>query len=82
MGRVVALLDDDGLPVEALPSGSLGYVVTDQTPFYGASGGQCGDTGLLTAPAGSAKVLDTLKPSADLTVHHIEVDGGTLLSDQ
>ena len=82
VGRVVALLDDDGLPVEALPSGSLGYVVTDQTPFYGASGGQCGDTGLLTAPAGSAKVLDTLKPSADLTVHHIEVDGGTLLSDQ
>ena len=76
VGRVVALLDDDGLPVEALPSGSLGYVVTDQTPFYGASGGQCGDTGLLTAPAGSAKVLDTLKPSADLTVHHIEVDGG------
>ena len=70
------------MPVEALPSGSLGYVVTDQTPFYGASGGQCGDTGLLTAPAGSAKVLDTLKPSADLTVHHIEVDGGTLLSDQ
>ena len=82
VGRVVALLDGDGLPVEALPSGSLGYVVTDQTPFYGASGGQCGDTGLLTAPAGSAKVLDTLKPSADLTVHHIEVDGGTLLSDQ
>ena len=82
VGRVVALLDDDGLPVEALPSGSLGYVVTDQTPFYGASGGQCGDTGLLTAPAGSAKVFDTLKPSADLTVHHIEVDGGTLLSDQ
>ena len=30
VGRVVALLDDDGLPVEALPSGSLGYVVTDQ----------------------------------------------------
>ena len=81
-GRLTALLDEDGLPVEALVAGQKGYAVADRTPFYGASGGQCGDTGLLAAPAGTAKVLDALKPSVDLTVHHIEVDGGTLLPDQ
>ena len=82
VGRVVALLDEDGLPVDALADGAKGYVVTDRTPFYGASGGQCADTGILAAPAGTAKVLDALKPSADLTVHHIAVDNGTLLPDQ
>ncbi len=81
-GRVVALLDEDALPVEALANGKKGYVVTDRTPFYGASGGQSGDTGTLVAPTGSAQVLDTLKPSADLTVHQILVDEGTLLADQ
>ena len=40
--RVVALLDEDALPVDALPSGSRGYVVTGRTPFYGASGGHSG----------------------------------------
>ena len=82
VGRVVALLDEDALPVEALTKGSRGYVVTDRTPFYGASGGQCGDTGMLSAPAGTARVTDTLKPSADLTVQQILVDSGTLLPDQ
>ncbi len=82
VGRVVALLDEDGLPVEALTKNAKGYLVSDRTPFYGASGGQCGDTGSISAPAGSAKVLDTLKPSADLTAHLIMVDDGTVLPDQ
>ena len=82
VGRVVALLDEDGLPVDALADGAKGYVVTDRTPFYGASGGQCADTGILAAPAGTAKVLDALKASVDLTVHHPAVDNGTLLPDQ
>ncbi|MEG2140937.1 MAG: alanine--tRNA ligase, partial [Bilophila sp.] len=82
-GRVVALLDADAVPVEsALTKGDKGYIVTSRTPFYGASGGQAGDTGLLTAPAGTAEVLDTMKPAPDLTVHHILVTDGTLLPDQ
>ncbi len=81
-GRIVALLDDDALPVEDLAKGQRGYVVTDRTPFYGASGGQCGDVGDLVAPAGKADVIDTLKPSADLTIQYIEVQEGNVLSDQ
>lgn len=81
-GRIVALLDADGLPVDVLPKGQRGYLIADRTPFYGASGGQCGDVGLVTAPAGQAEVLDTLKPAADLTAHHIEVIEGEVLADQ
>ncbi|MCH5278087.1 MAG: alanine--tRNA ligase [Desulfovibrionaceae bacterium] len=80
--RVVALLDADALPVDRLAAGDTGFVVTGRTPFYGASGGQTGDTGLLEAPAGRAEVVDTLKPSPDLIVHQIKVTEGGILPDQ
>ena len=80
--RVVALLDADALPADSLSAGAEGYVVTERTPFYGASGGQTGDTGRIEAPAGKAEVLDSLKPSADLTVLKIRVNEGELLPDQ
>ena len=84
VGRIVALLDEDALPLEAdgLSAGSKGYLVTDRTPFYGASGGQAGDTGVIAAPHGAAQVTDTLKASADLVVHEILVDSGSILPDQ
>lgn len=84
-GRIVALLDEHALPMEAgssLAAGSKGYLVSDRTPFYGASGGQTGDTGTITAPTGVARVTDTLKPAPDLTVHAIAVESGELLPDQ
>jgi len=85
-GRIVALLDADAAPADALPEGAEGYVVTDRTPFYGASGGQEGDTGTMSVlsaeEAGRAVVLDTMKPSVDLVVHHIRVEKGRLLPDQ
>lgn len=84
-GRIVALLDEHALPMEAgssLAAGSKGYLVSDRTPFYGASGGQTGDTGTITAPTGVARVTDTLKPAPDLIVHAIAVESGELLPDQ
>lgn len=80
--RVVALLDADALPVDRLGAGETGFVVTGGTPFYGASGGQTGDTGGLEAPAGKAEVTDTLKPVPDLIVHQVKITEGELLSDQ
>ncbi len=81
-GRIAALLDDDALPADVLDAGCTGYLVTHRTPFYGAAGGQIGDTGSVKAPTGEARVLDTLKPSPELLVHRIEVTEGSLLPDQ
>ena len=80
--RIVALLDEDGLPAPGLPAGSSGYLVAGRTPFYGESGGQMGDLGILATPAGTARVTNTLKPAAELTVHCVSVESGSLLADQ
>ncbi len=80
--RAAALLDADALPAACLKAGDTGYVVTGQTPFYGASGGQCADTGRCCSPTGKARVVDVLKPMPTLTVHLVQVDEGELLADQ
>ncbi|MDD6087734.1 MAG: alanine--tRNA ligase [Desulfovibrionaceae bacterium] len=81
-GRTVSLLDADALPVEKLVQGEKGFIVTDRMPFYGAGGGQIGDRGTVTAPAGRAAVIDTLKPLPALSVAQIEVTEGELYEDQ
>jgi alanyl-tRNA synthetase len=79
--RIIALVTETGDRVEKLASGGKGYVVTGKTPFYGASGGQTGDTGEITTPTGNALVTDTLKPSPALTVMAVTVAKGELFLD-
>jgi alanyl-tRNA synthetase len=76
-GVVTALLSADA-EIQALPTGSRGRVVVNQTPFYGESGGQVGDTGKISGPGFSARVVDTEKKLGDVFVHHVEVEEGTL----
>src|SRR5690606_14181231 len=58
-GAVVALVRD-GTGVEALAAGEEGFVIVNQTPFYGESGGQVGDTGTMEGEDGArVAVLDT-----------------------
>jgi len=54
-------------------------ILLNQTPFYAESGGQVGDTGLITDQAGLRVVItDTQKKLGDLFVHHGRVESGEL----
>ncbi|MFT7293681.1 MAG: alanyl-tRNA synthetase, partial [Pseudohongiellaceae bacterium] len=52
-------------------------VLLNNSPFYGESGGQVGDTGWLTFAGGTAEVIDTQKQS-DVLVHRVVVKEGEL----
>src|ERR1700709_2730666 len=75
---VVAALVKDGTDVESLKAGDSGAIVLNQTPFYAESGGQVGDTGLLTGEGVRFRVTDTQKKAGDLFVHVGTVEQGTL----
>jgi len=68
-GKIVALIKD-GERVEKLSAGEEGMVVANQTPFYGESGGQVGDTGgLFTSEGAEFTISDTQKKLGDLIIH-------------
>jgi alanyl-tRNA synthetase len=75
---VVAALVRDGKEVAALKKGESGAVVLNQTPFYGESGGQVGDIGVMRGEGVRFKVTDTQKHAGDLFVHTGTVEEGTL----
>jgi alanyl-tRNA synthetase len=75
---VVTALVRDGQEVAELRAGESGAVVLNQTPFYGESGGQVGDTGTLSADGLLARVTDTQKKAGDVLVHAVTVEQGTL----
>ncbi len=64
---VVAALVHDGKEVDALKKGETGAVVLNQTPFYGESGGQVGDTGVMTGEGVRFRVTDTQKKAGDVS---------------
>ncbi len=74
---VVTALVKGGRMVDALATGEEGYVVLNQTPFYGESGGQVGDTGVLSGEGAAATVLDTVKHNG-VFGHKVKVTEGTL----
>jgi alanyl-tRNA synthetase len=75
---VVAALVKDGKEADGLKAGESGAIVLNQTPFYGESGGQVGDTGILTGDGVRVRVTDTQKKAGDLFVHLGTVEQGTL----
>ena len=75
---VVAALVKDGKEVDSLKAGESGAIVLNQTPFYAESGGQVGDTGVMTGEGVKFRVTDTQKKAGDLFVHLGTVEQGTL----
>jgi alanyl-tRNA synthetase len=77
-GTVVALVKD-GAEVESVAAGDEVLILTNQTPFYGESGGQTGDVGSISTPEGlQVNVTDTSKPLGRLHAHHAKVTSGTI----
>ncbi|MBV8399441.1 MAG: alanine--tRNA ligase, partial [Acetobacteraceae bacterium] len=67
----------NGAPTDGAPAGTEAAVVLNQTPFYAESGGQVGDTGVITGPEGvRIAIRDTQKKLGDLTVHLGRVEAG------
>jgi alanyl-tRNA synthetase len=76
---LVLTLVRDGAAVGALATGEQGAIIVNQTPFYGESGGQSGDTGVIkTADGAVFRVTDTLKRVGDLFVHLGVVESGAV----
>ncbi|GAD58557.1 alanine--tRNA ligase [Brevundimonas sp. BAL450] len=80
-GEVLAILKD-GQAVDAAGPGETVQVLFDRTAFYGESGGQAGDHGIIEWPGGEARVTDVKKQAGDLHVHDVEIVSGGLAIGQ
>lgn len=64
-----------------VPSATIGQtiaLVVKETPFYGETGGQVGDTGKATGPHGTLTITDTKRPLSGLWVHYGTVSEGII----
>ena len=68
----------DGASVTSAGAGDKVEIITNQTCFYGESGGQTGDRGQITTSNAMIAVTDTTKTSAGLFLHHATIETGSL----
>ncbi len=77
-GEILAMTID-GKDVSTLKPGDKGAIIVNQTPFYGESGGQTGDHGVIAGPDGAVfKVTETQRRLGDLVVHFGVVERGSM----
>jgi alanyl-tRNA synthetase len=76
-GVVLSLLKNNK-EVKQLKENDEGTIITNQTPFYGESGGQVGDTGKIFSGNFKFEVNDVQKKLGDLFVHYGKVKSGSI----
>ena len=78
VGEVQAILVD-GVEIQHAVAPANAVIITNQTPFYGESGGQMGDAGLISSDNGlRAVVADTSKPLGRLHAHMAKIETGKI----
>ncbi len=75
---IIIKISKNGKFVNSASIGDEIEVITNQTPFYGESGGQVGDQGHIFSPDCKIKVNDTQKKMGDLFVHYGKVEKGSI----
>ncbi len=75
---VIIKISKKGKFVDSASKGDEIEVITNQTPFYGESGGQVGDQGIIFSSNCKIKVNDTQKKMGDLFVHYGKVETGSI----
>tara|TARA_B100000945_G_scaffold85498_1_gene66367 strand:- start:806 stop:2377 length:1572 start_codon:yes stop_codon:yes gene_type:complete len=75
---VVLKISKDNKFVENAKEGDEVEVITNQTPFYGESGGQVGDQGIISNSKCKINIKDTQKKMGDLFVHYGTIEKGSL----
>ncbi|MDH5659838.1 MAG: alanine--tRNA ligase, partial [Gammaproteobacteria bacterium] len=68
----------EGKEVEQIEKNQTAMLVLEQTPFYAESGGQMGDSGLLTCGKSEFEVNDTQKQGASVIGHYGQLLQGSL----
>jgi alanyl-tRNA synthetase len=76
-GKILKIFKGDR-EVETGKKGEEVEVITDRTPFYGESGGQAGDQGVLSHNETRMEISRSTKPLPDVVVHHGTVKSGVL----
>ena len=80
-GMILSLLKNNK-EVKELKSKEEGMIITNQTPFYGESGGQVGDIGEIISGDFKFEVTDVQKKLGDLFVHYGKVISGSVNLNQ
>jgi len=75
---VINLILKNNKEVQILQENDEGIIITNQTPFYGESGGQVADTGIISNEAFEFEVSDVQKKLGDLFVHYGKVIKGSV----
>jgi len=74
--QIVSIIKD-GQCIDKAKDGDDVTILTNQTPFYAESGGQVGDSGVLTTEDGcKAVITDTKKPLGKLWAHKATIESG------
>ena len=79
-GSIIQIIKNNKF-TNKLKEGDKAIIITNQTPFYGESGGQIGDTGVIKFNNNEFKVLDT-KKVLKIHIHYGEVEKGQFKNDQ